>query len=511
MQDEFPSPRIHSVLGVSLLAFFGVALGILSQIQIAYYYGASKDLDAFLVAYAVPTIVGAALQMTISSVILPLYLKTIEQDGNEGAVALLNGALLLLLMTVVLILAAGTLFSKSILNGLMLGLPEETLKLAIDLCPILWLACGLQVLFVFFASVLQANLRFSWQAVAPVMGLLLAITSVWLFASRIGIWAYAVGTLLGSILQAGILVPSLVRIWHPRKAAFRKSYLIQVLRISWPMVLSGLIVRATPVMERSAASGFPIGSIANLNYAFRGIGYLFSIVLNGFLVVLFPSLSGVSGDKTKFRSLLIESLHAVFFIFTPVLVLLLLNAEPVVAILLERGSFSSGDAAVVARAILLYSPYAFAAGIGSVIAKGLYALQLTRLAMILDVIGIITYGGLLFLGVHLMGLDGIPLAMSAYYVLFILIAAVFLFRRVACRWTDLKPNLAVKTTLSLAGLVFVSLFLQATLADQDPILLLVVSISLSLLVHVALGCLFGIPVALRLLAILKDGSVSLKK
>jgi peptidoglycan biosynthesis protein MviN/MurJ (putative lipid II flippase) len=259
------------------------------------------------------------------------------------------------------------------------------------------------------------------------------------------------------------------------------------------------LVRATPVLERSAASDLPIGSISHLSYAFKIIGYLLLVTISGFSVVLFPSLSSLSGEMTRFRKLLVDAFHAVLFAFTPVLVIVLLLADLIVRVFLLRGSFTLSDSTAVSRAIVLYGPYALSAAMGSVIGRGLYALQLTKLATFLDVLGIGCYGVLLFSGEKLLGVDGIPIAMSVYYVAFTLLAGWVLLRRVHIIRSDLRLRSLAKITLATGGLMGTTIVIRAWLGGASALVTLLLAGGCGLLIYLALCYAFRVPEALRLI------------
>ena len=497
-RDTLDKRQFKATIQLSFFSGLGLLLRLAVQVVLAYHFGARDEVDAYLVALAIPAVIQATMEFAINSVLIPLYLnhKNTDQAGSQAA--LLDTNLTAILALLVALLACGPALTRPMLNIVMAGLPAQTLELAVQLSPVMWLTTAGYVLFSLFSSVLQANRSYTLQGFAPLFAPLVTLVCTLTLTRSMGIWAYAVGGMLGCFAQVLIVMPQVWRLWRIR-LAIQWPYLTRFLSLSWPLLASGLLVRAAPLLERSAASDLPVGSISHFGYALKVIGYLLMITINGFAVVLFPSLSSLSGEMPKFRKLLMDAFYAVLVAFTPVLVIFLLLADLIVRIFLVRGSFGLSDSIAVSRAITLYGPYALFAAVGSVISRGLYALQLTKLATFLDVLGIGCYGLLLFAGKGLLGIDGIPLALSAYYGAFTLLAGWVLLRRVHAVRSDLRLWSLVKIVLAIGGLTATIIVVRAWLVSANALVTIALAGGCSVLIYLALCYVLRVPEVLRLI------------
>ena len=59
--------------------------GLLREILIAKYYGTGMYTDAYIIANNIPTVLFAALGMSLATTFIPMYSKIQVKDGKERA------------------------------------------------------------------------------------------------------------------------------------------------------------------------------------------------------------------------------------------------------------------------------------------------------------------------------------------------------------------------------------------------------------------------------------------
>jgi putative peptidoglycan lipid II flippase len=445
---------LSSAFELSAFSVISILLGIVSQMLIAFYYGTSRPMDAFLVSITLPTLISTYILSAVTIVVIPQYSRFKSLNQSDAFVSTLFAGLVGVCALVVLM---GAFWTRPLLELIMPKLAPDVLDLAVALSPVLWIMAAIQILFGFFSSVLQANYAFTAQGLAPLAFSISVMTAMAILAPRIGIWGYVTGNVVGTAIQILFIWRPLKKIWRFNFRDLDLGYLRSFLILSWPILFGGVLIRAVPAFERAAASTLPLGTISKLSYAQRILTTVSSITLNGFITVLFPQLSELSQSLPVFRQALRAAFHMVLFFLSPMLVGLVLFSRPLMHLLLVRGAFTENDANAVAAAIALYAPYSLASGIGSVVAKGLYALQLTKLATVLDIVGMGFYMVLLFFGVRLLGKNGIPLALSIYYVTAVTVTGLVLLKKSGGLWTSLKDSEVIKLLVSLGGLIICSL------------------------------------------------------
>ncbi len=424
-------------------------------------------MDAFLVAATFPGLIGMYILSCVSVVLIPQFNKFKSEDKAEAFISTLFVALVILC---VILFIVGCGIHGLLLKIFMPKLADNVRLLAIKLGPLMWLLAIFQIMFGFFASLLQANNRFSAQGVAPLIFSLSIIMCVAGLAAKFGIWAYALGNLLGTMIQTALVWHSARRVWKLDFNHLEWRFLTQFMLVSWPLVLGGLITRVVPVIERVAASNLPTGTISQLSYAQRILGTVTSLTLTGLVGMLLPRLSELSNSLAEFLHELRLTLHMVLFLVTPMLVFMIFYFQPLTRILLVHGAFTHVDAKSITRAMALYGPYALVGAVGSVLGKALFAFQLTKESVLIDACGICVYGVSLFCGIKYLGKDGIPVALSIYLIFSAVLVAAVVLKRAGGSWSDLFSDLFVKLSLSVCSMLAASLVVFKLLSSTNLIL-----------------------------------------
>lgn len=418
-------------LWLTILNLGLLILNLTFQLELAYSYGAGAELDAYLVAMTIPNLIYLLLANGMQASLIPFYVQIAKTHSPERAYQFFQTLLFTTCASLILIAVIASNLSNVVLSFFFSELPAYTLNKAIELTPWMWLTVITNTIFLLLAYVQQARGHYLSQGIPPLVGIIFMILSLLLFAPRFGIWAYIFGGIGGSVLQILFLFPRLPHstLFNTYKPSFQWNPLFSFLRTSWPLFATGIIVRATPLIDRTLTAGLAVGTISQLNYAYRFMTLLISTVIAGFAVVLFTSLSNLAEDIDRFTQKLLEGFLVIFYLFVPTLITFVLLSDLIIEIILVRGSFTYADGKVVTRAIMLYSPYALFAAIGTITGRGLYALQMIKLATILDTLGVFLYAMIAWLGVKAIGIDGIPLAFSLYYAICTILAGYFLFKK----------------------------------------------------------------------------------
>jgi putative peptidoglycan lipid II flippase len=236
-------------------------------------------------------------------------------------------------------------------------------------------------------------------------------------APRFGIDAVAIGNLANAVFQITLLL------WlcfardrepAPTPCLSRRANFVLVTAI--PLVVSGLLIRITPVIDRYLASEFDEGTIARLAYAFRLVTIAPGVFTAGVGAVLFPrmSLSVAREQLADLQRTVAVGLGLLFTFCVPTVLIGGILAPDIVRILFERGAFTPADTAAVAQAIRLYLPSLLAIVLSVVTARALYALNRVRLVAVVGAIESVVYIAYTYALMRVLGWQGIAVGFSAY-------------------------------------------------------------------------------------------------
>jgi putative peptidoglycan lipid II flippase len=182
-----------------------------------------------------------------------------------------------------------------------------------------------------------------------------------------------------------------------------------------PVLLGAVLTAAHAAVLRAFASTMKTeGAVSHLTYAERIVAAPIDVFAFSLGTVLLPGLAAgaASGDREGMRRTVAKGLRLSVLLGLPAAAGLALVAEPLVALLLERGRFGGGDTEETARALRGYAPVLLFAGY-TVLHQAFYALRRTGPILVSGGVGVgVTIGVAVALSRPL-EVAGLTLAISA--------------------------------------------------------------------------------------------------
>lgn len=331
--------------GAILLSGFSainVILGFVREATIAAFFGASSELDAFLVALTIPRLLAENVAKITVLVVLPVYVALIHGGKKEEAGAVARGWMRLSGGILGVICGLLFVFASNVVESLAPGFSEEakadSVRWMRQLLPYMWLISSSGV----FRMVLESNQKFGAPQVAHGIISICVIASTFLANESLGVGALPVGFVAGGMIGFSSQWIMAERI-EPK-----------ILSLALPATINGLPLTAAAVMmiqsasaqlfravDRFFASSLAEGSIAALNFANAVNSIPRAVITMALSTALFPILakSAAKGDwqeasKTTTRWILIVGGAAAI----PVLFLFFFSEE-VVRLIFQRGAF----------------------------------------------------------------------------------------------------------------------------------------------------------------------------
>ncbi|MGD9722426.1 MAG: murein biosynthesis integral membrane protein MurJ [Pirellulales bacterium] len=407
-----------AMLGVATLLVKLLALA--KDWLVARNLGAGDELDAYLIAFLIPSYGAAVLGHSFALAFIPTYIQARRRDAAAvarqltGAV-LAAGTVLLLLVAVALALAAPLLLP---LIGS--GFGPAKLALAQALLYVMLGVLVLSGLSSIAAAVLNAHERYVATSLAPAAVPVAMIVAFASLGERYGINSLAGGTLAGFALELVLLTAAAWRVDLLPWPRFRNANgaLGQIARRYWPVVVSTLLLSSGAMVDQAMAAGLAGGNVSVLNFGGKIVALILSLVAVSLSNVLLPRFSHqlAAGRWGELERTFWTYARAVFIGSLPVVALLVLVSEPLIRLLFERGAFTPETTAAVSRVqvyLALQIPFYVLAMIGARLLAALDAnqavLRIGALNLAINVAGN-------YLLMQWFGVDGIAMATSFAYL-----------------------------------------------------------------------------------------------
>lgn len=371
--------------------------GGVKVILMARYFGTSDALDAFLIAFVVPSFVAEAAAGSLSPSLIPTFIEVRERKGREAAQRLYGSVLTSIAMLLAVLALALALCSSALLP--LLGSSFGPAKLALTRSLFLWLLLWLPVsgLIVAWRAVLNAGERFAIAAAAPVATPLLTILLLTMQGGHPDIGILVAGVIAGVATEASILAwsahasgfPVIPRWsgWSPELKTVFGQYL--------PMVAGTMIMGSSILIDQGMAARLGPGSVSALTYGTKLVAVLLATggAALGTAVLPHFSIMIASGDRAALRHTLKTYAALIVAIAVPVAFLLAWFSEPVVRLFFQRGAFTMTQTRVVA-AVQSYSlaqiPFAVMVAVAVRLASSLKAnrlmLETAALALVVNIV-----------------------------------------------------------------------------------------------------------------------------
>lgn len=392
---------------------------LVRDLVLAWRFGTADEIDAFLIAFLLPSAIINIVVGAFASSMIPAYVRLRMQSGMLAARRLAGNALVMGGLLLVALMAMVALLGPILLPLLAGSFTAEKLRLAQSLM------FGLVPLILFqgFAAMWSALIntaeRFAIVAFVPVVTPVLTVILL-LALGGIGIRILVLGLVLGGAIEALVLawlaarqkLPVLPH-WHGYDA--ETAY---VVRQFGSVMGSAVLMSGSLFIDQAMAAMLAPGSVAALNYGSKLTGLVLGLAALPLGTAVLPYFAeqaarNATGEIRKnLRSLVLLIAGTA----VPLTLLLALLSEPIVRIVFERGAFTAADTGLVAETQAMYVlqiPFYLAGilGVRLLSTLGLNSIVL-RIAAVNFTLNIVL--NLVFM--QLMGLPGIALATSIVYV-----------------------------------------------------------------------------------------------
>jgi putative peptidoglycan lipid II flippase len=329
------------------------------ELAVADWFGRGDSLDAFLIAMILPTTVVGLVAGSFSGALIPTYIHVRENQGQKAAQELFSNVQVLSLLLLVVLTTLMGLGASYYLPLLGSGFAGAKLLLTRQLLYVLLPFLVLNGTLAVWSSILNAGERFTLPALAPVVTPLVVILALLISGRVWGIFAIAVGTIAGSVLEVTLLGWAI----HAQRITLRLRWygfspeLRLVMRQYGPMISAALLMGASPIIDQSMAAMLKSGSVAALSYGNKivtTIAFLCSAALS---IAILPYLSQMVAKKDWSgcrRTLKVYS-FLVLSVTLPLAIGLIVCSRPLVRLLYQRGAFTAADTSVVSDVQIFFA------------------------------------------------------------------------------------------------------------------------------------------------------------
>ena len=387
--------------------------GIMRDVAAAAALGFYLVADAFSLGNSLPTIiyilvVGGAL----NAVFVPQLVRRMKDDPDDGKAY--ADRLLTLVGTVLLLLSIVAVLAAPLIVDLYTpaDYPQADFELAVAFARL----CLPQILFygiyTMLSQVLNARGQFGAPMFAPIANNVVAIATFLLFISVAGTSAAAdgvltssqvlilgIGTTLGVVVQALILIPLLLRSGHVWRLRFdwRDAGLGRAGVLAFWTIALVLVNQATyVVVARLATQANVDATVAGVTAAglttYQKAHLVFmlphSVITVSIVTAMLPALSRIahSGDLPRVGREIGSTMRLAASFIVPIAAILLVTGSGIAVLLFGYGAAIPAQAAIMGQIVSVFMLSLLPFTLFYVLLRGFYALEDTRTPFFITVV-----------------------------------------------------------------------------------------------------------------------------
>ncbi|MGB7338502.1 MAG: murein biosynthesis integral membrane protein MurJ [Phototrophicaceae bacterium] len=433
-------------------------LGLAREKTLAYFFGASPELNAFRIAVLVPqSFYDLLIGGHVNGAIVPVLTEIVTIEGREELWKFVNILFTLLLMIVSLLVIILELFAPQIVGLAASGFEPEMQVLATNLLRITSPALIFLALFAIFSGTLYSLKSFTYPAFAGVMFNASIVLAIFLLvpASEISfnrdlsfipiqigfpasaVTAAAIGWLIGSFVQMALQMPGLqvskLRIsFNWRHPALKNVFLL------YTPVMASLLMDTFVIRFFSYDLASRSDIVGSINYMIQPttlIQFPQGLVATAISIAILPTLATQATSILKegvvaFRDTLGLGLRLATTLIIPATLGLLFLAVPIVRLLFEGGEFTPENTEIMVLALRLYLIGLPFAAIDLILVYAFYARKDTLTPALIGLFSHGVYIVVVLLLFSRFGLFSLMIADSIKHIVHAVISAIFLGRQI---------------------------------------------------------------------------------
>jgi putative peptidoglycan lipid II flippase len=378
--EELSAPRPRSGRLARSTAFFSLATGfsrvagLVREIVAASYFGTQAPMSAFTIAFLIPNTVRSLFaDAAIQAAFVPVFTEELERGRRREAFHLASTLLFVVALVLGLLTALFIVAAPVITPLFAPGFEGAELDLTVSLSRLLFPILVLLGVSGVVVGILNSYDRFSVFAIAPffwnvaIIAVLAGLAPA--FPEDDQIYAYAIGILVGTVVQLAMLVFDLRRTPYGLRrafyaltrtrirAAFGDSDVRRVLLLMLPVTISLGLININLLVNSFFGSLISDEAVAGIDKAFRIYMLPQGVFSVAVTTVLFPTLARYAARREydELRATMANGMRQILLLLIPATAAILVLSEPMVRLIYERGAFDAESTELVSEALFWFA------------------------------------------------------------------------------------------------------------------------------------------------------------
>jgi putative peptidoglycan lipid II flippase len=362
--DEREGRLGRSTAFFSIATAFSRVAGLVREIVAASYFGIRGPMSAFTIAFQVPNLVRSLFaDAAIQAAFVPVFTEELEKGNKREAFRLASTLIYMVTLLLGAITALFVIAAPLIVPIFAPGFSGEILDLTVTLSQVLFPILILLGATGMVVGVLNSYDRFAAFAISPffwnVVIILVLVLLEPAFSGNDRIYAYAIGVLVGTVVQ--LAIPA----WDLRNTPFRFTRDInwrlpdvkRVLLLMLPVTLSLGLINFDLLLNSIVGTLVSEEAPAAIDKAFRIYMLPQGIFSVAVATVAFPTLARFAARQEweNLRHTMANGMRQILLLLIPAAAAVLVLSVPMTRLVYQRGEFDAEQTHLVAQALFWFA------------------------------------------------------------------------------------------------------------------------------------------------------------
>lgn len=427
----------HGTIVIVLVGIFAKLAAFIVEAILAAYLGTTFTSDAYYMVSSIQQVIYPMLSVGIWKVFLPIYKDKLARNDLDGTTALANRVITFFTIASIIAAVILAVCSNGVVAIVAPGFQGKTRALCAQLVRISAPMYVFIIAAAVYASMLQCHDKFFGSQIREVVTHIPTIIIAVFFYQRYGVQALAVALVIGSILRLAVEFRFVD--WGYRfKANF--NFRCEEFSLIWRRLPSALIsegvTQLNTLVDKIMASSLPEGTVSGLNYGNKLMNVFSGLLSSAVATAVYPQMIEliVLHKKRELCDLLTNILNIFSLLMIPITVACILFRTDLVTAVYARGSFGKESVELTAGIFAFYSLGYFFVACNTVVNNIFYSFGDTRTPMTVSVVNLVCNAVLNVVMLHLIGVNGLPLATSLSAVITAFLRLFLLRKTVELEW-----------------------------------------------------------------------------
>ncbi len=450
----------QAIMLITTLTLLSKGFGFVRDMIVAYFFGTSNTMDAFLASQNPLNLLSGIVMGTVVAAFIPLFIRVRKEKGQDEAEHFSATIFYSSFSLLLILIALSAFFAPDVAKVFVPGFSGEKLALTAKFLRWMSFAALITSSLNFINAILRSEKKFLAYPLTG-LGFDVVVIATLFITKNLGDLSLALAWTSGPLFMMLILAFAERHYLNPFKLKKGIPETKILFKMVLPLLFSSAFGMLNTIIDRSFASALTTGAISALGYAARIKGAVSGVLGTPVSQVTYPSIAThvTEKDTNGLSITVIRSMKLLSFFLIPISFALFPLAKGIVGILFQRGNFTYASTLLTYPPLIASSISLFTMAYNGVLVQVYYSFKDSKTPMIYGTIGIGINILLNFLFISPLKQTGLALSTSLASFYFTIIMLHSLKRRFGIRFFNLWYffRVIISSTIMMVGMYLIML------------------------------------------------------